>query len=359
MIAFLKRFFGIEDSETDPNRVSSFNEQQAQEEDVKFIEHGLLTVSLHEVTGSVGKYTDFDSRFRPKKHMSGKRFRNIKRAMREGTSLPPVSLYQIRDDYFVLDGNHRVAAAKELGWTEIRAKVVELLSSRNSLENMLYIEKKRFYSTTGLKEKIDLTEVGKYRFLEKQIRKHQRYLTQQSGKEFDLNKAAKDWYCTIFIPMTTLLSSGDLLKYFPERTVSDLYAYVTFHRWERSSKRRYGIGLDQLIPKSMSLFRRNMLEKNAPEYPEMKRSITAFVLINIETSTEIRVIDTLFALDGIREVHSVHGSIDILVKMMLERDFLASDAETISEFVDNNIRRIEGINRTQTIIPGISKIKEF
>ena len=50
----------------------------------------------------------------------------------------------------------------------------------------------------------------------------------------------------------------------------------------------------------------------------------------------------LYELDEVQEVHSVHGNIDILVKVVLKRDFLASDAETIAEFVDQNIRRLEG-----------------
>ncbi len=352
-----KKLLGIEPSDTDKDQVASFNEQQAEEEDVEFIDHGEQIIALDQITGSVGKYHEFDSKFRPKKHMSGKRFRDIKRAMREGRSLPPVNLYQIRNDYYVLDGNHRVGAAKELGWTEIPATVLELLSHKNTMENLLYIERHNFYKTTGLKEKINLTEVGKYKFLEGQIKKHQRYLTKQSGKECELKKAAKDWYNTIYQPMTAILENSDLIKYFPKRTIPDLYAYITFHHWDRSSKRRYGIGIDQLIPKSMTLFRKNMLEKNTPEYPEMKRRMTAFVLINIQTTTERKVIDKLYALDGVQEVHSVHGSIDILVKMVLKRDFLASDAETIAEFVDENIRRIEGINRTQTMIPGISRVK--
>ena len=341
------------------NHVSSFNEQQAKEEDVKFIDHGVKTILLENITGSVGKYHEFDSRFRPKKHMSGQRFRDIKRAMREGNALPPINLYQIRNDYYVLDGNHRVGAAKELGWTEIQANVVELLSSKNTMENLLYIEKKQFYKITQLKKEIHLTEVGKYNFLENQIKKHQLYLTKQSGKDCDLKKASKDWYNTIYAPMSAILSSGGLIKYFPGRTIADLYAYITFHHWERSSKNKYGVGIDQLIPKSMTLFRKNMLEKNTPEYPEMKRSITAFVLINIETSTEDDVNNRLFALDDIVEVHAVHGSIDILVKIILNRDFLTSDAETIAEFVDHKIRCIPGINRTQTLIPGRSRVKQI
>jgi DNA-binding Lrp family transcriptional regulator len=355
---FFKNLLSFQTPEEDKNHVHSFNEQQAQEEGVEFIDHGVQTIALENIIGSVGKYYDFDSRFRPKKHASGKRFKDIKRAMREGIALPPIKMYQIRDDYYVLDGNHRVSAAKELGRMEIEGKVVELLSSKNTLDNLLYIEKKKFYKKTGLSGKIDLSEVGKYNFLEKQIQKHQVYLAAQSGMDCDFEKASKDWYNTIYVPMITIIGNGDLMKYFPGRTIPDLYAYITYHHWERSSSRRYGIGIDRLIPKSMEGFRKNMLEKNTPDYPEMKRTITAFVLINIDTSTEMEVIDTLFSLEEIQEVHSVHGSIDILVKIVLKRDFLASDAEIISEFVDQNIRRIEGINRTQTIIPGFSRVKD-
>jgi hypothetical protein len=355
---FLKTLFGSDRSKEDNNHISSFNEQHAKEEDVEFVDHGVQTIALENINGSVGKYSDFDSRFRPKKHVSGKRFMDIKRTMREGGSLPPVQLYQIRDAYYVLDGNHRVAAAKELGWTEIKAKVIELLSGKNTLDNLLYIERKKFYKRTGLTEKIDLTEVGKYNFLENQIKKHQLYLAGQSGRDCDFLKAAKDWYNTIYFPMVAIIGNGGLVKYFPGRTVADLYTYIAYHHWHRASPRKYGIGIDRLIPKSMEGFRKNMLEKSTPDYPEMKRTITAFVLIDIDTSTGLVVLDKLFALDEIQEVHSVHGSIDILAKIVLERDFLASDAEVIAEFVDQRVRKIEGIIRTQTIIPGLSRVKE-
>jgi len=49
---------------------------------------------------------------------------------------------------------------------------------------------------------------------------------------------------------------------------------------------------------------------------------------------------------------------DWVTKIVLKRDFLTSDAEIISEFVDQRVRRINGINRTQTVIPGLSRVKE-
>ncbi|MCD4720164.1 MAG: ParB N-terminal domain-containing protein [Desulfobacula sp.] len=357
MSNFFKNLFSSKEDEAE-NHVSSFNEQHAQEEDVGLLDHGIKTIDLEKIIGSVGKYYDFDSQFRPKKHVSDKRFTGIKKAMRDGKSLPPIKLYQIRNDYYVLDGNHRVAAAKELGRFDIQAKVIELLSAKNTMENLLYIERKKFYEKTGLAETIGLTEVGKYNYLEKQIKNHENHLTNISGKETDFKKAAKDWYNTIYTPLTTIINNGGLPRYFPKRSVADFYTYIAYHHWERTSNMRYGIGIDRLIPRSMEAFRTAMIEKTTPDYPEMKRTITAFIMININTSTEMKVINKLFSIEEVQEVHSVHGAIDILVKIVLKRDFLASDAEIIAEFVDQRIRRISGINRTQTIIPGISKIKE-
>jgi DNA-binding Lrp family transcriptional regulator len=93
------------------------------------------------------------------------------------------------------------------------------------------------------------------------------------------------------------------------------------------------------------------------EYPEMLLSITAFVMINVETKQGEKVIDRLFALPEVMEVHSIHGSIDILTKISLTRDLLSSDAEVISQFVYEKVRQIDGIVSTQTLIPGASQIK--
>jgi len=271
---------------------------------------------------------------------------------------PPVKLYQIRNDFYILDGNHRVAAAKDLGRQEIEAKVTELISSKKNLENLLYMEKSAFLAATNLPDEIELTEVGKYRYFEKQIKKHLNYLKTDSDSEVDLKKAARDWYDTIYLPLALIIKRGGLLKYFPERTISDLYAYVSFTHWRRRSKRKYGIGLYKRLPGDMESFRRLMLDKSNPEYPEMKRTISAFVFVNVKGAIESSVVDKIFKVEGVKEVHSVHGNIDILIKITLTRDLLASDAETIGEFVDKKIRSISGVDSTQTIIPAISKVKD-
>ena len=90
--------------------------------------------------------------------------------------MPPVKLYQIKDEYYVLDGNHRVAAAKEFGHDSIRAQILEFVPSSNTLENILYREKSDFKKVTGLTETIELTEIGQYEYLKQQIKTHQVHL---------------------------------------------------------------------------------------------------------------------------------------------------------------------------------------
>jgi hypothetical protein len=100
-----------------------------------------------------------------------------------------------------------------------------------------------------------------------------------------------------------------------------------------------------------------MAELKSFEYPEMKSSTTVFILMNLQTSKEMKLIEKLYALDEVKEIYSVHGVVDLLVKVQLTRDLLSSDAEVISQFVYDRVRQLSGIISTNTLIPGFSKIK--
>lgn len=338
--------------------VKSFNEEQQNERAFDTIDRGIQGVPLERIIGSVGRYHDFDGRFRPKQHLPTDRLEGIKQAYRDGHRLPPVKLYQIKDQFYVLDGNHRIAAAKELKHTDIEANIVEFIPSRNTLENVLYRERARFSEKTGLPYAITLTEVGQYGFLLKQITQHQAHLSAE-GEPVSFEAAAADWYATIYRPLAAIIRKGNLIQFFPNRTLDDLYAYISFHQWEAGRRRKYGIGIDRLIPNHMEAFRDKMIEKRKSDYPEMLREITAFILMNVKGGkNEHRIMQKLFSLKEVREVHSIHGNVDILVKAVLTRDLLSSDAEILSEFVHDQLRQIQGVVSTQTLIPGKSMIKE-
>lgn len=354
----LENIKGIWKQRNTPSGAKSFKENQLKEEAFDARDRGTRFVPLTQIVGSVGRYHDFDKKFRIKHHLSLNRFEHIKSLMQGGVPLPPVKLYQIKDEFYVLDGNHRVSAAKALGHKQIEACIVEFLPSPMNLENILYREKAEFLEKTGIQGQIELTEIGQYHYLLNQIQSHQQFLEQEQHEPVAFEQATADWYDTIYQPLVTLIRKGRLLESFPKRTLADLYTYISSHQWERRKMRKYGREFDQLIPNDMEEFRKKMLTTQGVEYPEMKREIIVFVLMNVAAKREFRVIEKLFALKEVREVHSVHGNVDIIAKIVLTRDLLSSDTETISYFVHHHIRQISGVITTQTLIPGFSKIKE-
>jgi hypothetical protein len=339
-------------------RIRRFRDEQTREGAYEHKDRGQQTVKLSKIVGSVNRYLDFDGRFRLKKDRPRERLNAIRAIMERGKPLPPVDLYKIKDRYFVLDGNHRISVAKERGYKEINARVMEFLPSRDTPENILYRDKTEFQDRTGLHHPIELTEPGQYRNLLHQISRHREHLSEQSGSEVPLNEAAEDWYNTIYRPLTAVVKRAGLLAAFPGRTAADLYTYISVHQWQRNHARSFGSMIDRSITRSMEEFRKTMKNTKEKDYPEMLREITVFVLINIAAKRETQILEKVFDLEEVREVHSVHGSIDVIAKLVLTRDLVSSDAEVISRYVQQKIRHIPGVLSTQTLIPGISKIKE-
>lgn len=337
--------------------IKCFDEYQREESAFEYRDRGVRTVPLQAVVGSVGRYQDFDDNFQPKSHLPAERMEKIKKAMREGRVLEPVRLYQIKDEFYVLDGNHRISAAKALGNEEILAQVIEFIPGRNTFQNILYFERAEFADRTQLMCEIKLTEAGQYFRLLDQITAHEQYLEEERNTSVIFREAAQDWYQTVYRPLCTIIRRSGLIEKFPDRTIADLYAYISYQQWSRLQKRRYGIGIDKLIPKDMEAFRKKMADIKENDYPEMKRGITAFILMSVDGNREFKIMEKLFHLEEVREIHSVHGDADILVKVKLTRDLLCSDAEVISQFVHVNFRKLSGVKSTKTLIPGYSKMK--
>lgn len=80
------------------------------------------SVSLRQIVGSVARCCDFDRCFRPlRAHL--KRRLNAVRAAFRNRHIPPIRLRQAGDDYYVIDGHHRLALAHERGMVAIDAVV--------------------------------------------------------------------------------------------------------------------------------------------------------------------------------------------------------------------------------------------
>lgn len=87
---------------------------------------GIQTVSINDIVGSVGRTRDFDDDFHPISEDSRHRWCSVAAALYADKVLPPIELYKIEDQYFVIDGNHRVSVFKAFGQNFIEAHVIEI-----------------------------------------------------------------------------------------------------------------------------------------------------------------------------------------------------------------------------------------
>lgn len=226
--------------------LKSFEEKLKEENFTGWRDLGYQTIEVDKIVGSVGRYRDFDEEFRPLKGSSKSRLQELENAILRGKVLPPIEVYKIKDEYYVVDGNHRVAVAKKLGQKEIDAHVIEYIPPETRIENILYREKSDFELVTGLKG-IVLTEIGQYKKLLNQILEHKYYMSEKRGEEVNIREASKDWYKRIYLPIVERIRQERLLEVFPGRTEADLYVYISDHKWLESQKRGYDIGFEKAI----------------------------------------------------------------------------------------------------------------
>ena len=84
-------------------------------------------IPVASIVGSVdGASQLFDRSFRPVSERARARLVSVLVAMRQGEPLPPIEVYAWRGEYYVLDGHHRVAAARAVGSDFINAHVIEV-----------------------------------------------------------------------------------------------------------------------------------------------------------------------------------------------------------------------------------------
>ena len=92
----------------------------------------LRVIPLDAIVGTVEATTDFDAEFRPTTNRISARWRRVALAHRRGHSLPPITVIEGPDGYYVTDGRHRVSVARALGQTDIEAWVSPVRTTTTS-----------------------------------------------------------------------------------------------------------------------------------------------------------------------------------------------------------------------------------
>ena len=219
----------------------------------KSVRRGLQEIPLDAIVGSVGRYADFTRSFLPRSEDDAQRWARVKAMTTDPDQIPPITVYQVDRVYFVLDGNHRVSVARQLGATHIPAYVTEIethvpLSPDIQPDELICkAGYANFLERTRLDElrpgaDLSVTAPGQYRLLEEQIEVHHHWLSRQRGRQVSEQEAVTHWYDEVYGPVIQLIRERGILRHFPGRTETDLYVWVSQHQAELKQALGWEVG---------------------------------------------------------------------------------------------------------------------
>ena len=202
---------------------------------------GLQDIEVDKIVGSVGRYRDFTRTFLPRTNAIRSRWQRLDALARGPEGFPPVEVYKIGDAYFVLDGNHRVSVARQLGAKTIEAYVTELptsvpIDASITVDQLLIKEGyAKFLAQTHLDvlrpgSEVMLTEPNVYRELIEHISVHRYFMGIEQKHPIPWSEAVTSWYDNVYMPMIKLIRDHHVLENFPGRTEADLYAWLIRHQ---------------------------------------------------------------------------------------------------------------------------------
>jgi hypothetical protein len=221
------------------------------------VDRGIQQIPIAAIVGSVGRYKDFTRTFLPRNDADQARWATVK-AAQITQGLPPITVYQMSDVYFVLDGNHRVSIARQLGNETIEAYVTEVRTavplSPDVQPNDLIVkaEYADFLAETNLKvlrpqADLMLTSAGKYPLILEYIDVHAYFMGLEQARAIAADETITHWFDTVYLPTVERIRQTDLLSEFPERTEADFYVWLTDHRAELQKEVGWDVSLETAV----------------------------------------------------------------------------------------------------------------
>ena len=226
---------------------------------------GIQFIPVAAIVGSTGRYTDFTRTFLPRNLDDQERWARVKAAFLDAeTALPPIEVYKVGEVYFVIDGNHRVSIARQERFETIEAHVIEvrtdiaLTPDVQPDDLIIKAEYAEFLDAThimDLRPNVDLsvTACCQYGKLLEQICVQECLLELDSKSEIPFREAVEDWYDHIYTPLAEAIRDRGLLRWFPGRTLTDLYLWISENRSALEKELGWEIQSDRVryVPRGM------------------------------------------------------------------------------------------------------------
>ena len=198
---------------------------------------GVRPILVEKVVGSVDRRSgDFDRQFRPMRRELRNRVRRMAEAF--GTEeMPPIEVYEVGGLYFVVDGHHRVAVARERGAEYIDAQVTRVQTSHRltpdvDVLQLIHTEQHRIFSERSQllvahpEARIQFSRPTWYGELLEIVRAHAYRLSNEQGRLVPMAEATADWYETEYLPALQAIREAQLPDYYRHKTGGDLFLWV-------------------------------------------------------------------------------------------------------------------------------------
>ena len=189
---------------------------------------GLKPIPLSQVVGTDSRESDFDRAFHPRRSDIRHRWQQLERAYPDA-AFPPIVAYQLGDAYFVIDGHHRVAIARQNGMETIDAEVTELtarwhLPADADIVELIHAEQERiFMDDSGLGEihpelRIRFSRPVGYIELLETVQLHGYHLMREAGRVPAPVRDRPLWFETVYEPTIEVIHEEGLDEVCPGAT---------------------------------------------------------------------------------------------------------------------------------------------
>ena len=226
-------------------------------------DRGIEAIPIDKIIGSLGRYLDFSETLLPKKTDASSRYEYIKSLMEKGINLEPIQVYQVLDNYFIIDGHHRVSVAKnEFKAKYIDAQVTEIkfnyklskdknytFDSESTKKFLIKLEEDTFQHATFLNNKIlihplKVTELKSFALLQQEILDFKKNYNNGELAKKSIIFSSYKWYAERFLHALNLMKKEDILSKFKNRTFTDLYVWIQRHKYFLSQQAGHDVGFD-------------------------------------------------------------------------------------------------------------------
>lgn len=198
---------------------------------------GVQTIEVRHIIGSLARPSDFDREFRPRYRFSQERLAGLRAAFPNDAPLPPIEAHEAGGAYFVSDGHHRVALARERGSEYIEAEITHLVTNFEippdvDMCTLVHTEQQRLFGEeSGLAEarpaaRIEFSRPGGYPELLEGVKAHGYDLARSLESLPSRKDVAAHWYDTVYVPGVEALRREALPERYAYKTDADLFLWV-------------------------------------------------------------------------------------------------------------------------------------